>query len=169
MQSLLNSELGCSTVTTSSANLHRIQESLSHNLICRIENCGNQISGMKEYALSLHPLIEKLRTERSYMDILAEAELRSEQAINILKTNYLELDKSWELKYNELESSSTLRYNQHVVESREKYDALVESTNQAYADLRAVYEASRYNDHSLLFIFLDWKLLLSQNNWQKVF
>jgi hypothetical protein len=55
------------------------QSSVSHNLMNSIHE---QSDGMRNYALPLQPLFEKLRSERSYKDLLQESEIKYESELS---------------------------------------------------------------------------------------
>lgn len=149
MRSLVSAQSECSNAISSSEELVGIQSTLSNNLLNSIKLCNDQSDGMREYALSLHPLVEKLRTEKSYMDLLRESESKYETTINSLKQNCQDLEENWKAKYLELESSSQLRFDQYVSESQSRYTTLLESSNKAYSDLRDAYETARSHPISL--------------------
>lgn len=143
MKALISAKLDCSSTSNSSNVILQSQASLSNSLNNAIEICHEQFGGMREYAVSLQLLMERLRTEKSYLDLLKETELRYEQSIKVLQNNYIELDNGWKIKYHELEHSSKLKYDQYVLESEAKYAQLLESTTIAYAELKAAYEKAK--------------------------
>jgi hypothetical protein len=143
MKALISAEFECGTAIKSSDALMSSQSSVSHNLLNSIQICNEQSDGMRNYALSLQPLVEKLRTERSYKDLLQESETKYESELSLLRQQCAESEDLWRLKYSELESSSQLRFDQYVGESQSRYTTLLESSNKAYADLREAYETSR--------------------------
>lgn len=144
MKSILSAQNECKNTVNSSEALIRSQSTLYENLLKSLEISQKQLDGMKKYSCSLQPLAEKLRTEKSYMDMLRDSESKYENALNELRNNYTELEEMWKTKYHELELSSQLRLDQYISESQSRYTTLLESSNKAYSDLREVYEAARF-------------------------
>lgn len=143
MKSLILTKLNSNNTSKFSNLLFNTQQTLSQSLSNSINVCRDQFAGMREYAISLQLLMERLRTEKSYIDILKETESRYEQSITLLQNNYIELDNMWKIKYQELEYTSKLKYDQYVQESEAKYTNLLETTTLAYSELKAAYDKSR--------------------------
>ena len=165
MKSLISTKLDCDSTSESSHLLLQTQSLLSQSLNNAIGICHDQFSGMRDYAISLQLLVERLRTEKSYFDLLKETELRSEETIKALQANNIELDDTWKIKYHELEHSSKIKYDNYVVESEAKYHnyvieseakyhnyvveselkyaTLLETTTLAYAELKAAYDKAK--------------------------
>jgi hypothetical protein len=98
---------------------------------------------MRDYALSLQPLVEKLRTERSYKDLLQESESKYESDLVHLRQRCTGTEETWKTRYDELESTSQLRFDQYVLESQSRYTTLLENSNKAFAELQEAYDSSR--------------------------